>query len=162
MDRLHHIFNNIPRLTSRHRNHHRLLLLGLTPPSAGAAGAGNDRAFTSTLATCGAHHKRTRVHGFLREPKRKHTLGGEKKPPKHKSSRRGASRCTGAHHAGAVAVAAVLDLGAGLVALAVAALAGCVDVDGHLLVDALCRLGERQLHHVLDEKQRRRSETRSA
>lgn len=58
--------------------------------------------------------------------------------------------CIGAHHARAVAVVAVLDLGAGLVALTVTALAGCVDVDGHLLVDALCRLSERQLHHVLD------------
>lgn len=47
-------------------------------------------------------------------------------------------------------MAAVLDLGAGLVALSVTALAGRVNVDGHLLVDPLCSLGERQLHHVLD------------
>lgn len=56
------------RLTSGHRNHHGLLLLGLTPPSAGAAGAGDNRAFTSTLTTCGAHHKRTCVYGLLQEP----------------------------------------------------------------------------------------------
>lgn len=59
------------RLTSGHRNHHALLLLGLTPPSAGAAGAGHNRAFTSTLTTCGAHHKRTCVYGLLRGPEQK-------------------------------------------------------------------------------------------
>lgn len=49
---------------------------------------------------------------------------------------------------------AVLDLGSGLVALTIAALAGCIYVDGHLLVDPLCCLCERQLHHVLDTKKR--------
>lgn len=62
----------------------------------------------------------------------------------------GGLRCTSTYHARAVAVAAVLDLGAGLIALSVTALAGCVNVDGHLLVDPFCRLVERQLHHVLN------------
>lgn len=64
------------KLTSRHRNHHRLLLLGLAPPSAGAAGVGDDRALAATLATCGAHHKRTSVHSLLQEPQHKHMFKG--------------------------------------------------------------------------------------
>lgn len=63
------------RPTSRHRNHHSLLLLGLTPPSAGAAGVGDDRALTSTLPTCGAHHKRTRVYSLLQDPEHEYVLG---------------------------------------------------------------------------------------
>lgn len=53
------------RLTSRHRNHHRLLLFGLAPPTARLTGAGDDRPFTAALAARGAHHKRTRAHGLL-------------------------------------------------------------------------------------------------
>lgn len=67
------------RLTSGHRNHDGLLLLGLTPSSAGAAGAGDNCTLTSTLTTCGAHHKRTRVYGLLQEPEQKHVVGLEKK-----------------------------------------------------------------------------------
>lgn len=73
----------IIRLTSRHRNHHSLLLLGLTPSSAGAAGAGDNSALTSTLATCGAHHKRTRVHSLLQEPQHKYMLGKSNKTKKN-------------------------------------------------------------------------------
>lgn len=40
----------------------------------------------------------------------------------------GKRTCNGAYHARAVAVVAVLDLGAGLVALTVTALAGCIYV----------------------------------
>ena len=53
------------------------------------------------------------------------------------------------HHAGAVAVVAVLDLGPWLVAFAITALAAGVQVDVYLLVDALGSLGEGQLHDVL-------------
>lgn len=59
------------RLTSGHRNHHGLLLLSLAPPSAGATGAGDNRAFASTLTTCGAHHKWTRVYSLLQGPEQK-------------------------------------------------------------------------------------------
>ena len=57
------------------------------------------------------------------------------------------------HHAGAVAVLAVLDLGAGLVTPAVATLTRGIHVDRDLFVDALRRLGEGQLHDVLRHKQ---------
>ena len=60
------------------------------------------------------------------------------------------------HHAGAVAVLAVLDLGAGLVTPAVATLTRGLHVDRDLFVDALRRLGEGQLHDVLRHKQRAR------
>lgn len=53
------------RLTSRHRNHHSLLLLGLSPPTAGVARVGDDRAFTTAVTTSGAHHKRACVHSLL-------------------------------------------------------------------------------------------------
>lgn len=56
------------RLTSRHRNHHSLLLLGLTAPSTGTAGVGDNRALTSTVTTRGAHYKWARVHSLLQEP----------------------------------------------------------------------------------------------
>lgn len=58
------------------------------------------------------------------------------------------------YHAGAVAEVAVLDFGAWLVALAIAALTGCFYVDGYLFVDSLRRLSERQLHDVLCRKNR--------
>lgn len=57
--------------------------------------------------------------------------------------------CQRSHHARAVAVVAVLDFGAGLVALAITALADCVYVNGHLFVDSLRCLSECQLHEVL-------------
>lgn len=44
---------------------------------------------------------------------------------------------------------AVLDLGARLVTFTVTALAGSFRVNGHLLVDSLGCLSERQLHDVL-------------
>lgn len=58
-------------------------------------------------------------------------------------------RGEGAHHAGAAADGAALHLAAWLVTFPVAALAGGVDVDAELLVDALRSLGEGQLHDVL-------------
>ena len=56
-----------------------------------------------------------------------------------------------AHHAGATAVVAMLDFGAGLVAFAVTPLTGVGDVHGELFVDALGSLIERQLHDVLEK-----------
>lgn len=53
------------RLTSRYRNHHRLLLFGLAPPTARPTGVGDDRSFATALTASGAHHKRTCVHGLL-------------------------------------------------------------------------------------------------
>lgn len=55
----------------------------------------------------------------------------------------------GPHHAGAAAHGAALHLAARLVTFAVAALAGGVDGNGELLVDALGGLSEGQLHNVL-------------
>lgn len=52
-------------LTSRDRNHHSLLLFGLSPPATGLAGAGDDCSFPSTAPTSRPHHKRTRVHSLL-------------------------------------------------------------------------------------------------
>ena len=56
-----------------------------------------------------------------------------------------------AHHAGAAAVVAVLNLGAGLVPFAITPLTGVSDVHGELLVDALGSLIERQVHDVLEK-----------
>lgn len=67
----------------------------------------------------------------------------------HKHTWKKGGVCRSSYHAGAVAVVAVLDFGAWLVALAVAALAGCVYVNGELFVDSLCCLSECQLHDVL-------------
>lgn len=53
------------RLTSRYRNHHRLLLFGLAPPTARPTGVGDDRSFAAALTASGAHDKRTRGHGLL-------------------------------------------------------------------------------------------------
>lgn len=61
----------------------------------------------------------------------------------------------GPHHAGAAADGAALHLAARLVTFAVAALAGGVDGDGELLVDALGGLGEGQLHGVLRSNRER-------
>ena len=58
------------------------------------------------------------------------------------------------HHAGAIAVVAVLDFGARLTSFAVTPRAGVLDVDRDLLVDTLGGLSERQLHHKLENKNR--------
>lgn len=63
----------------------------------------------------------------------------------------GEGRARQAHHAGATAVVAVLDFGAGLVPFAVTPLTGVGDVHGELFVDALGSLIERQLHDVLEK-----------
>lgn len=72
---------------------------------------------------------------------------------KHKHTLKTEAAWQSSHHAGAVAVVAVLDLGAWLVALAITALACCVYVNRHLFVDSLCCLSERQLHDVLRQKE---------
>uniref|UniRef100_A0A5F9CT05 Uncharacterized protein n=1 Tax=Oryctolagus cuniculus TaxID=9986 RepID=A0A5F9CT05_RABIT len=101
--------------SSRHWDHHSLLLLGLSRSPADHTESCDDRATATASPTRGAHHKRTRVDGF---------------------------------HAGAATVMAVLHLGAGLVPLAVKSLTGIHDVHSELLVDALGRLIECQLHDV--------------
>lgn len=60
--------------------------------------------------------------------------------------------CQSSYHARAVAVVAVLDLGARFVALTITALAGSIYVNGDFFVDSLCCLSECQLHDVLYEK----------
>ena len=64
---------------------------------------------------------------------------------------RGEGRAHQAHHAGASAVVAVLNFGAGLVSFAITPLTGVSDVHGELLVDALGSLIERQVHDVLEK-----------
>lgn len=54
-----------PEPTGRHGDHHFLLLLGLSRPSAHHTGGCDDGASATTPPTRGAHHKRTRVNGFL-------------------------------------------------------------------------------------------------
>lgn len=53
------------RLTSGDGNHHRLLLFGLAPPTAGPTGVADDRALAAALTARGAHHERTRAHRLL-------------------------------------------------------------------------------------------------
>lgn len=60
--------------------------------------------------------------------------------------------CQSPYHARAVATVTVLDLGAWFMALTITALTGSVYVDGYLLVNSFCCLGECQLHDVLTNK----------
>lgn len=54
-----------PGPTSRHGDHHFLLLLGLSCPSAYNTGRRDDGASATTSPTRGAHHKRACIYGFL-------------------------------------------------------------------------------------------------
>lgn len=60
-------------LTSWHRNHHCLLLLGLPRAPAHNAGRGDDGAAAAAAPAHGAHHERARVDRLL--GRNKHTLG---------------------------------------------------------------------------------------